>query len=79
MPRHKIDAFCESVRWSPREREIFKLMLLSLTQAQDIGGYLQVSPHTVHNHMKKMLAKARAETKAELLAQFVQHCFRAEA
>ena len=63
---------------SKREKEILRLIFLSLTKAEDIGKYLNVSTHTVSNHVKHLLTKTKTDNKTELLALFLQHCFKIE-
>jgi DNA-binding NarL/FixJ family response regulator len=51
------------------ERELSVLEELAMgTSTEDIGGKLHVSPHTVRTHIKNILRKLDAHTRAHAVA-----------
>ncbi len=52
---------------SPRERQLLKLVDEGLTYKQ-IASQLNVSPHTVHSHIKNIYEALQAKSRAEALA-----------
>jgi len=55
-------------RWdlSPREREIFDLLIMGLENA-DISERLFISPHTVKNHVSNIYRKSGAKNRLDLM------------
>lgn len=56
---------------SNREIEILKLVAKGLTN-KEIGADLNISPHTVKNHLQRILEKVGAENRAQLVAMTIQ-------
>ena len=52
-------------RLSEREKQVLSMVATGLSNA-DIGTEMGISPNTVRNHIKRILAKLNLSTKAEL-------------
>jgi pSer/pThr/pTyr-binding forkhead associated (FHA) protein len=63
--------FAESDRLdlTDAQRRVFELLLEGLAEKQ-VAARLKVSPHTVHNHVRKIYAAAGVGSRAELLVRF---------
>ena len=60
-------------RWiSEREREVLDLLVLGLSVRQ-IAEELGRSTHTVHDHVKSLHRKLRANSRGELVARALGH------
>jgi DNA-binding CsgD family transcriptional regulator len=42
-----------------------------LARLRDIAARLEISPHTIHNHVKEIYRKMGVNSRPELLARFV--------
>jgi two-component system invasion response regulator UvrY len=58
-------------RFSPRERQIFDLLLVGTT-VNAIAAELEISPSTASNHLARMRAKLGVQTNAEVLVYAVR-------
>lgn len=72
----EISAFTREVGFSKREIEIFRLLLSGAVTADQAAQVLGLSPHTVNNHLKSMLEKAKVPNKTELVSLFVRQLLR---
>ena len=55
---------------SPREREILDLLAEGLPYKQ-IADRLGISPHTVHNHLRKIYGKLHVQSRTEAVVKFI--------
>jgi two-component system, NarL family, response regulator LiaR len=55
-----------------REREILALLSKGLTNRQ-IGGQLEISPHTVNTHVSNILSKLSAASRTEAVSIAMEH------
>lgn len=55
---------------TPAVRRVFTLLLEGKSE-KEIATKLDLSPHTVHNHVKKIYAAYQVNSRSELLAKFV--------
>lgn len=60
--------FAERAGFTERECDILNLLVNQVTLTSDIAKQLNISEHTVGNHLKNMLRKAKAHNKADLLS-----------
>jgi pSer/pThr/pTyr-binding forkhead associated (FHA) protein len=65
-----IRAEFEKVELTDAQRRVFELLLEGLSEKQ-VAARLTISPHTVHNHVRKIYVAARVGSRPELLARFV--------
>jgi pSer/pThr/pTyr-binding forkhead associated (FHA) protein len=65
-----IRAEFEQANLTEAQRRVFELLLEGLSEKQ-VGARLKISPHTVHNHVRKIYLAARVGSRPELLAIFV--------
>jgi DNA-binding CsgD family transcriptional regulator len=68
--RDSMLAEVEGLNLTAAQRRVFDLLLEGLPEKQ-IARKLKISPHTVHNHVRKIYVAARVGSRPELLAQFV--------
>ncbi|MEO7099563.1 MAG: response regulator transcription factor [Luteolibacter sp.] len=55
---------------SPREREILDQLAEGLPYKQ-IADRLGISPHTVHNHLRKIYGKLQVQSRTEAVVKFI--------
>jgi NarL family two-component system response regulator LiaR len=55
-----------------REREVLKLLAKGLSNAQ-IADYLQVSPHTIRNHVSRIFSKLNVSSRTEAATLAIQY------
>ena len=70
---HALDSmFAEAERLdlTKAQRRVFELLLEGLAEKQ-VAARLKVSPHTVHNHVRKIYVAVGVGSRSELLARFV--------
>lgn len=53
---------------SPAQSRVYHELLNGISE-KDIAQKLQLSPHTVHNHVREIYAKFQVHSRAELMAQ----------
>jgi DNA-binding CsgD family transcriptional regulator len=58
------------VKLSPRERQVL-LLLLGGDSRKQVASKLNLSPHTVSDHLKEIYRKLGVVTRAELLSKFI--------
>jgi DNA-binding CsgD family transcriptional regulator len=54
---------------SPRELEILRLICSGVDKNLELAQVLVVSPHTVEYHVKQLMAKLSASSRAQLVAR----------
>jgi DNA-binding CsgD family transcriptional regulator len=64
-------------RITPREQEVLDLLVLGCTVKQ-IADIISRSPHTVHDHVKSLHRKLRANSRGELVSRALGHATRGE-
>ena len=65
----KINEFCEKYDFSPREKEVFTVLLKGLSNS-DISSELFISENTVKFHIKNILKKTECSNRTELISKF---------
>jgi pSer/pThr/pTyr-binding forkhead associated (FHA) protein len=68
--RDSILAELERLNLTAAQRRVFELLLDGLPEKQ-VAAQLKISPHTVHNHVRKIYGAAQVSSRPELLARFV--------
>jgi len=68
--RDSMLAEVEQLNLTAAQRRVFDLLLDGLPEKQ-VAARLKISPHTVHNHTRKIYLAAKVGSRAELLANFV--------
>jgi two-component system invasion response regulator UvrY len=63
IQKNEVD--CEPTLLSDRENEVITLIAVGLTNKQ-IGGKLNLSPHTISTHRKNIMRKLRVNTVSEI-------------
>jgi two-component system response regulator (stage 0 sporulation protein F) len=72
MLERLLQAFSAKYKLSPREKEIFRLLVHRVTSFKDLAARLKTSPLTIKNQAKNILNKTRATSKTDLLSLFIQ-------
>jgi DNA-binding CsgD family transcriptional regulator len=67
--RDRLEQIVSQFALSPREREVFELLLYGFT-ADEIGGKLGVSTRTVKFHQTNVLEKLDADSRLDLFRLF---------
>jgi DNA-binding NarL/FixJ family response regulator len=65
------DMYAKNAHLTERETEVFFLLVNRVVSPAEIGKQLEISLHTVNNHLKKILEKTKSDSKTELLADFL--------
>jgi len=58
--------------WTPRERETLELLLTGAPE-KSIAVTLGLSPHTVHEYVKRIYRRVGVASRAELMARAIDH------
>jgi FixJ family two-component response regulator len=66
-----IEQYARGFRLTDREMEVLYHLVNRTVSPVDLGKKLNISLHTVNNHLKKILEKTRSDSKTELLADFL--------
>lgn len=69
--KNYVAKYAEKFRLTERECEVFQLLTNRVVSPQGIGSKMNISLHTVNNHLKKILEKTNSDSKTELLADFL--------
>ncbi|WP_428388053.1 response regulator transcription factor [Mucisphaera sp.] len=56
---------------TPRQQEVLGMLLDGLCE-KEVAAAIEVSPHTVHNHVKRLHEQFQVNSRAELLSLFIQ-------
>ncbi|KIL35670.1 hypothetical protein SD71_12285 [Cohnella kolymensis] len=67
-----IEEFGAGYRMTPREKEVFRLLILFGFRNDDMGSVLHISTKTLKNHMACMMNKTKTRSSRELQALFLQ-------
>lgn len=71
----EVKTFAKQYRFSEREAEIFRQLLLQTKTAADVAQRLQISPNTIRNHFQSIFHKTKTNSKTELLSLFINAVF----
>lgn len=71
----EIRQFASRYSLSDREVDVLMMLLNRVTSTGEISDQLKLSPNTVSNHLKSILAKTNTNSKTDLLSAFVQHTY----
>lgn len=69
--KNYVDIYAKNSHLTDRETEVFYLLVNRVVSPAEIGKRLEISLHTVNNHLKKILEKTNSDSKTELLADFL--------
>lgn len=69
--KNHVDQYAKNFHLTERESEVLFHLVNGVVSPQDLGKKLNISLHTVNNHLKKILEKSNADSKTELLADFL--------
>ncbi len=69
----EVRSFSQKFGFSPRERQVFALLVNNVVTFKDVALRLKVSPNTVHNHFRSIFSKAKVTSKVELLGMFLRY------
>ncbi len=61
------ETFARSARLSPRERDVLAGLAVG-DSTEEIGLLLRMSPHTVRTHLRNIMRKLEARTRAHAVA-----------
>jgi DNA-binding CsgD family transcriptional regulator len=67
LSRLCLDSFCVRHRLSPREKDVVRLLLEGLSTSA-IADRLNISLHTVRDHLKRLYRKTSVRSRSELLS-----------
>ena len=71
-PDEVLDILCRTYDLTPRERQLFALMLGGLATKQ-LAQALYISPYTVQDHLKAIFQKTGVRSRRELISQLAGH------
>ncbi len=66
-----IEQYARGFHLTERETEVFYHLANGTVSPGELGKKLEISLHTVNNHLKKILEKTNSDSKTELLADFL--------
>lgn len=69
--KNYVEQYARNFQLTERETEVFYQLVNRVVVPADIGKRLNISLHTVNNHLKKILEKTNSDSKTELLADFL--------
>lgn len=69
--KNLVEQYAKSFHLTERETEVFYHLANRVVSPAELGKKLQISLHTVNNHLKKILEKTKSDSKTELLADFL--------
>ena len=67
----RIRAFCASSGLSARERDVVVMLVTKATDTGELAKGLEISAHTVNNHLKSIFQKAKVSSKSEILRAYI--------
>lgn len=70
--RGELDSFAETHQLTPREQDVVYLLLCGTATVQRIAETLGLSQNTIHNHFKSIFRRTKTNSKAALLALFIE-------
>ncbi len=69
--KNYVDHYAKNFHLTERETEVFFHLVNRIVIPAELGKKLNISLHTVNNHLKKILEKTKSDSKTELLADFL--------
>lgn len=69
--KNYVDQYAKGFHLTERETEVFYHLVNRVVSPAELGKKLNISLHTVNNHLKKILEKTNSDSKTELLADFL--------
>ena len=69
--KNQVEHYARKFELTEREMEVFYYLVNRNVNPAVLGKKLNISLHTVNNHLKKILEKTHSESKTELLADFL--------
>jgi DNA-binding NarL/FixJ family response regulator len=69
--KNYVEQYARSFHLTERETEVFYHLANRTVSPAALGKKLEISLHTVNNHLKKILEKTNSDSKTELLADFL--------
>jgi len=69
--RAQLGSFAETHQLTPREQDVVYLLLCGTATVQRIADALGLSQNTIHNHFKSIFRRTKTNSKAALLALFI--------
>jgi DNA-binding CsgD family transcriptional regulator/DNA-binding response OmpR family regulator len=67
----EIKAFCSRSNLTPRETDIFSILIEGVVRIKDVAVRLKLSPNTINNHVNSIFTKTKTTSKSQLLAGFL--------
>lgn len=77
--RAELESFAEAHQLTPREQDVVYLLLQGKGAVQRIAQELGLSQNTIHNHFKSIFRRTKTNSKAGLLALFIEQTMRHQA
>lgn len=69
--KEQVEVYAKSFHLTDRETEVMYHLVNRVVSPAELGKKLDISLHTVNNHLKKILEKTNSDSKTELLADFL--------
>ncbi len=69
--KNYVEQYARSFHLTEREMEVLYHLVNRTVSPAELGKKLNISLHTVNNHLKKILEKTNSDSKTELLADFL--------
>ena len=69
--KNYVEQYAKSFHLTERETEVLYHLVNRIVSPAELGKKLEISLHTVNNHLKKILEKTNSDSKTELLADFL--------
>lgn len=69
--KNYVEQYARNFQLTDREMEVLYHLVNRTVNPIELGKKLNISLHTVNNHLKKILEKTRSDSKTELLADFL--------
>lgn len=69
--KNLVEQYAKNFHLTDRETEVFYHLVNRVVSPAELGKKLDISLHTVNNHLKKILEKTHSDSKTELLADFL--------
>ncbi|RZA08442.1 MAG: helix-turn-helix transcriptional regulator, partial [Proteobacteria bacterium] len=66
--KNYVEQYAKGFHLTERETEVFYHLVNRIVSPAELGKKLEISLHTVNNHLKKILEKTNSDSKTELLA-----------
>lgn len=69
--KNYVEQYAKNFHLTERETEVLYHLVNRTVSPAELGKKLEISLHTVNNHLKKILEKTQSDSKTELLADFL--------